>query len=85
MPNFSRGPEIEIASIKDVEDLKHLLAQRQIHVDFKVLQRAIIMPKDLDTTGKNYPKVEDRLIKDGDGEAKGKKKGKGGGKNKKRK
>jgi hypothetical protein len=26
MPNFARGPEIEIASIKDVEDLKHILA-----------------------------------------------------------
>jgi hypothetical protein len=26
MPNFSRGPEVEIASIKDVEDLKHQLA-----------------------------------------------------------
>jgi hypothetical protein len=64
MPNFSRGPEIEIASIKDVEDLKHLLAQRQIHVDFKVLQRAIIMPKDLDTTGKVYPGVADRLLHD---------------------
>ena len=43
------------------------------------------MPKDLDTTGKNYPKVEDRLIKDGDGEKAGKKKKGGGAKNKKKK
>lgn len=27
MPNFARGPEVEIASVKDVEDLKHQLAQ----------------------------------------------------------
>jgi hypothetical protein len=26
MPQFARGPEIEIGSIKDVEDLKHILA-----------------------------------------------------------
>ena len=37
MPNFARGPEIEIASIKDVEDLKHILAQSNVHVDFSVL------------------------------------------------
>ena len=85
MPNFSRGPEIEIASIKDVEDLKHLLAQRQIHVDFKVLQRAIIMPKDLDTTGKSYPSCADRLVKDPNADEKNKKKGKGGKAGRKRK
>ena len=61
MPNFARGPEIEIASIKDVEDLKHILAQSSIHVDFQVLQRAIIMPKDLDTTGAVYPGISDML------------------------
>ena len=62
MPNFSRGPEVEIASIKDVEDLKHQLAQQNLHVDFKVLQRAIIMPKDLDTMFAQYPGVSDLLL-----------------------
>lgn len=37
MPNFARGPEVEIASVKDVEDLKHQLAQQNIHLDYKVL------------------------------------------------
>ena len=63
MPNFARGPEVEIASIKDVEDLKHILAQANIHCDFQVLQNAIIMPKDLDSTGAVYPGITDMLQK----------------------
>ena len=63
MPNFARGPEIEIASIKDVEDLKHILAQSNVHVDYSILQHAIIMPKDLDSTGAVYPNISDMLQK----------------------
>ena len=63
MPNFARGPEIEIASIKDVEDLKHILANANIHVDYKVLQNAIIMPKDLDSRSASYPGIQEMLPK----------------------
>ena len=32
MPVMSRGPEIELSTIKDVEDLKHTLAQNNINL-----------------------------------------------------
>lgn len=87
MPNFARGPEVEIASVKDVEDLKHQLAQQNIHLDYKVLQRAVIMPKDLDTTGAVYPNVADLLQKNPNAVPKKQKKtgGKHGGKSPKKK
>ena len=54
MPVMSRGPELELSTIKDVEDLKHTLAQAAIHVPNDVLRRAIILPKDVDTTAGVY-------------------------------
>ena len=32
MPNFSRGPEIEITTMQDVEMMKAMLAQLKIHI-----------------------------------------------------
>ena len=58
---MSRGPEIELSTIKDVEDLKHSLAQNMINIPNHVLRRAIILPKDMDTTAGNYPKPGDTL------------------------
>lgn len=63
MPVMSRGPEIEIATLRDVEDLKHMLAQHMIHVPNDVLKRAIVLPKDIDTTGGRYAKPSDLLPK----------------------
>jgi hypothetical protein len=63
MPVMSRGPELELSTIKDVEDLKHVLAQHMIHVPNDVLRRAIILPKDIDTTGGKYATPKDLLPK----------------------
>ncbi len=63
MPVMSRGPELELSTIKDVEDLKHTLAKAMIHVPNDVLRRAIILPKDLDTTNNKYPTPKDFLPK----------------------
>lgn len=61
MPVMSRGPELELSTIKDVEDLKHTLAQAMIHVPNDVLRRAIILPKDVDTSNGKYPTPKDLL------------------------
>ena len=61
MPVMSRGPEIELSTIKDVEDLKHTLAQNQINLPNQVLRRAIILPKDMDTTAGKYSTPQDTL------------------------
>ena len=61
MPVMSRGPEIELSTIKDVEDLKHTLAQNQINLPNEVLRRAIILPKDMDTTAGKYATPNDTL------------------------
>lgn len=63
MPVMSRGPEIELSTIKDVEDLKHTLAQNQINLPNQVLRRAIILPKDMDTTAGRYATPNDTLPK----------------------
>ena len=60
---MSRGPELELSTIKDVEDLKHTLAQAMIHVPQDVLRRAIILPKDMDTTNGKYATPADLLPK----------------------
>ena len=63
MPVMSRGPEIELSTIKDVEDLKHTLAQNNINLANQVLRRAIILPKDMDTTAGRYASPADTLPK----------------------
>ena len=54
--NFSRGPETEIQSKKEIELLMHELSKYEINVTNKVLQRAIFMPKDL-RVAECYPSV----------------------------
>jgi len=61
MPVMTRGPEIELSTVKDVEDLKHVLAQHQINIPNHVLRRAIILPKDVDSSSLKYPKDGDGL------------------------
>lgn len=58
---MSRGPELELSTIKDVEDLKHTLAQAMIHVPQDVLRRAIVLPKDIDTSNGKYATPKDLL------------------------
>ena len=61
MPNFSRGPEIEITTMQDVEMMKAMLAQLKIHIPTKTLERAIVMPRDLDNYHPAYPKISEML------------------------
>lgn len=61
MPVMTRGPEIELSTVKDVEDLKHVLAQQQINIPNHILRRAIILPKDVDSNALKYPKDGDQL------------------------
>ena len=61
MPVMTRGPEIELSTVKDVEDLKHVLAQHQINIPNSILRRAIILPKDVDSSALKYPKDGDAL------------------------
>ena len=63
MPVMSRGPELELQTIKDVEDLKHTLALNLIHVPNDVLRRAIILPKDIDNSEGWYASPKDTLPK----------------------
>jgi hypothetical protein len=46
MPLLSRGPEIELSTMKDMEGLRQHLAKHKIHIDPKVLQRAMVIPRD---------------------------------------
>ena len=61
-PNFSRGAELEITTMQDVEMLKAHLAAMKIHIPTISLERGIIMPRDLETGGMNYPRPEDLLV-----------------------
>ena len=47
-PVFSRGAEIEITTREDLELIRSHLAQMKIHVNYKTLENAIVMPRDLD-------------------------------------
>lgn len=62
MPIFSRGPEIEITSMQDVEMLKQLLAKIKIHIPTKTLERGIVMPRDFDNYRPEYPKAVDAYM-----------------------
>ena len=63
MPNFSRGPEIEITTRQDVELLKAMLSQNKIHnITTKTLERAIVMPRDMDSNQAEFPKIVETLM-----------------------
>lgn len=57
MPSFNRGNETEVSQRKEVEQLMSVLSQKNVHISNKVLQRAIIMPKDMDPSQTSYPNV----------------------------
>jgi hypothetical protein len=61
-PIFSRGAELEITTMQDVEMLKAHLAQLKIHIPSSALERGIIMPRDLESNTENYPKVLETLL-----------------------
>jgi hypothetical protein len=61
MPLFTRGPELEITTMQEVEVMKAILAASKIHLPSKSLERAIIMPRDLDGNHPEYPKITDML------------------------
>ena len=63
MQVMTRGPELELSTIKDVEDLKQQLAAHNIHVSQDALRRAIVLPKDIDTSNGNYASPKDLLPK----------------------
>ena len=48
MPSFTRGNESEVAQRKEIEQLMSVLSQKNVNIPNKTLQRAIIIPKDLD-------------------------------------
>ena len=62
MPSFSRGPEIEITTMREVEVLKQMLAKIKVHIPTKALERGIVMPRDLDNYHPQLPKVGDHLM-----------------------
>jgi hypothetical protein len=62
MPSFSRGPEVEVGYRKEVEELMHVLSKHQINVPNKVLQNAIVMPKDRQEAADSYPSVASSLF-----------------------
>lgn len=62
LPLFTRGPEIEITTMQDVEMLKAMLALNKIHIPTQTLERAIVMPRDLDNFHPAYPKISEALL-----------------------
>ena len=42
--------------------LKATLAQNKIHINAKILERGIVMPRDLDNNHPGYPKIVDTLM-----------------------
>ena len=78
-PIFTRGAEIEVTTMQDVEMLKAHLASIKIHIPTKSIQRGIIMPRDQETNGE-YPDQQGFLMHNPwptDRTAGGKKKAKG--------
>ena len=63
MPVMSRGAELELSTIRDVEDLKQTLAQQMIHIPNDVLRRAIILPRDIDGSNGKYASPKELLPK----------------------
>ena len=62
MPKFTRGADTEVASRKEVEQLMSVLSQKQVNIPNQVLQRAIVMPKDLDPNLTTHPTVRSQLL-----------------------
>lgn len=82
---FTRGAEVEIQTMQEVEQLKAHLAREKIHIPTEALEKGIIMPKDVDTSKMTFPRVEDLLmvnpyVKQGKSGKTKKAKGKKGGK-----
>lgn len=60
-PVFTRGAEQERTTLQDVELLKAHLAQIKLHIPTKTLERGIVMPRDLDSSGPGYPTLMSQL------------------------
>ena len=63
-PVFTRGAEQERTTLQDVELLKAHLAQIKLHIPTKTLERGIVMPRDLDSSGPGYPTLKSQLLID---------------------
>ena len=61
-PMFLRGPEVEISSRQEVELLKAHLALIKIHIPTHDLQKAIVMPRDMDSSIKGLPTIQENLM-----------------------
>ena len=61
-PLMSRGPEIEQILKEEAENVKKCLAQRNINIPIRIIERAIVLPKDIDPSEKDYPHIKDLLL-----------------------
>ena len=60
--NINRGPETEIGYQKEVEELMSELSKHKINIPNKILQRALVLPKDKqDQQSKVYPQILSQL------------------------
>ena len=55
--NIARGPESEIGFQKEVEELMSELSKHKLNIPNKVLQRALVLPKDKQDSQKIYPQI----------------------------
>ena len=53
---------MEIATMQDVEMLKAMLALIKIHIPTRTLEKAIVMPRDLDNNHPAYPTITEGLL-----------------------
>ena len=60
---MSRGSEVEHYSQHEMEIIKKHLASIGLNLPIKVLEKAILIPKDLEPEGRKYPKIGDSLMR----------------------
>lgn len=60
-PIFKRGAEVEISTMQDMEMLKAHLASQKIHIPNHVLERGIVIPRDMDEGKTVYPYIGDLI------------------------
>lgn len=48
-PVLTRGAELEVSTMQDVEMLRAHLASHKIHLPAKHLERGIVMPRDMES------------------------------------
>jgi hypothetical protein len=61
-PNFSRGAEQELDTIRDMENMRANMVNMKIHVDANTIKKAFLFSKDVSVNETGFPHVVSTLM-----------------------